>query len=48
MNIVFKMIILLDHESNSDENINNCVVQADKAGDNEENVNLIFTFSSLW
>ena len=25
------MIVLLDHESNSDEKINNCVVHADEA-----------------
>ena len=31
MEIVFKMVILLDQESNSDKEINNCVVQAGEA-----------------
>ena len=29
MDTVFKMIMLLDHESNSDEKINNSIVEAD-------------------
>ena len=31
MDVVFKAIMLSDHESNSDEKINNCVVQAGEA-----------------
>ena len=31
MDIVFKMIMLLDHENNWDEKTNNCVAQAGEA-----------------
>ena len=44
MGIVFKIIMLLDHESNLDEKINNCVVQAGEAANGTLFNYIYFTF----